>query len=79
MVSIEPAGGYMKSRLSLGLSSIGANDFRSSPWDRARKIGLFAIVCVLLAIFFAYLTGQVQISTAHATGSDVRWDATSSE
>jgi hypothetical protein len=67
----------MKSRLSLGLSSIGANEFRSSPWERVWRICLFAIVCVLLAIFFAYLTGQVQISTAHATGSDVQWGSTS--
>jgi hypothetical protein len=69
----------MKSRLGLGLSSIGASEFHSSRWERVRKIGLFVIVCVLLAIFFAYLTGQVQISTAHATGSDVGWDQTSSE
>jgi quinol-cytochrome oxidoreductase complex cytochrome b subunit len=67
----------MKSRLSLGLSSIGASEFRLSPWERVWKIGLFAIVCVLLAMFFAYLTGQVQISTAHATGSDVQRGSTS--
>ncbi len=67
----------MKSRLSLGLSNIGASGFHSSPWERIRKIGLFAIICVLLAVFFAYLTGQVQIGTAHATGSDVGWDSTS--
>jgi len=66
----------MKSRLSLGVSNIGASEFHSSPWERAWKIVLFAIVCVLLAIFFTYLTGQVQIGTAHATGSDVEWDST---
>jgi hypothetical protein len=66
----------MKRRVSLGLSSIDASEFRSSPWERVRKIMLFAIVCVLLAVFFAYLTGQVQIGTAHATGSDVGWDET---
>jgi hypothetical protein len=64
----------MKRRLGLGLSNIGASEFRSGPWERVRKIMLFAIVCVLLAVFFAYLTGQVQIGTARATGSDAGWD-----
>jgi hypothetical protein len=60
----------MKSRLSLGLSNAPASEFHSSLWERLWKICLFAAVCALLAIFFVYLTGQVQIGTAHATRSD---------
>lgn len=60
----------MKSRLSLGLSNARTSEFHSSLWERLWKICLFATVCALLAIFFAYLTGQVQIGTAHATRSD---------
>jgi hypothetical protein len=60
--------------LSLGTSNIHVSEFKSSPWERLRKIGLFAVVCVLLAVFFYYLTAQVQIGTAHATGSDVQGD-----
>lgn len=67
----------MKSRLGLGMSSIGASEFHSSRWERLGKIGLFAIVCVLLAVFFFCLTAQVQIGTAHATGSDAQSETTS--
>ncbi len=66
----------MKSRLSLGTSNIGASEFHSSRWERVGKIGLFAVVCVLLAVFFFYLTAQVQIGTAHATGSDAQSETT---
>jgi hypothetical protein len=67
----------MKSRLSLGTSNISASEFHSSRWEQLGKIGLFAVVCVLLAVFFFYLTGQVQIGTAHATGSDSQSETTS--
>jgi hypothetical protein len=67
----------MKSRLGLGISSIGASEFHTSRWERLRKIGLFAIACMLLAVFFFYLTAQVQIGTAHATGSDGQSETTS--
>jgi hypothetical protein len=67
----------MKSRLSLGLSNARTSEFHSSRWERLWKICLFAVVCVVLAIFFVYLTGQVQIGTAHATRSDVQPDTTS--
>jgi hypothetical protein len=60
----------MKSRVGLGLSRIGASEFRSSPWERVRKIVLLVVACALLAVFFAYLTGQVQIGTARATDPD---------
>jgi hypothetical protein len=63
----------MKSRVGLGLSSIDASEFRSSPWERVGKIALLVIVCALLAGFFAYLTGQVQIGTARATNPDASW------
>jgi uncharacterized membrane protein len=60
----------MKSRLGLGLSNIGAGEFRSTPWERVGKVALLVVVCALLAGFFAYLTGQVQIGTARATNPD---------
>jgi hypothetical protein len=60
----------MKSGLGLGISNIGASEFHTRRWERLGKLGLFAVVCVLLAVFFFYLTAQVQIGTAHATGSD---------
>ncbi|MBZ5696682.1 MAG: hypothetical protein LAN36_15145 [Acidobacteriia bacterium] len=60
----------MKNRVSLGLSSIGESEFQTSRWERLSKIGLFGVVCVLLAVFFFYLIAQVQIGTAHATGAD---------
>jgi hypothetical protein len=63
----------MKSGLSLGISNIGASEFHTSRWERVRKIGLFVVVCALLAVFFFYLTAQVQIGTAHATNPDVGW------
>jgi hypothetical protein len=66
----------MKNGLSLGISDIGASEFHTSRWERVRKIGLFLVVCAILAVFFFYLTAQVQIGTAHATGSDVGWDET---
>jgi hypothetical protein len=62
----------MKRRVRLGLSSISASEFRSSPWQRLGKIALFPVVCVALAIFFSYLTAQLQIGTAHATSGDVQ-------
>jgi hypothetical protein len=63
----------MKSRVGLGLSSIGASDFRSSPWERVGKIALLVVVCALLAGVFAYLAGEVQIGTARATNPDASW------
>jgi hypothetical protein len=66
----------MKNGLSLGISNIGASEFHTSRWERVRKIGLFLVVCVILAVFFFYLTAQVQIGTARATRSDVGWDET---
>ena len=66
----------MKSGLSLGISNIGASEFHTSRWERVREIGLFLVVCAILAVCFFYLTAQVQIGTAHATGSDVGWDET---
>jgi hypothetical protein len=66
----------MKSRLSLGLSNVCANEFHRSPWEKIRKIGLIVIVCVLLAICFAYLTEHAQIGTAQTSGSNVGWDST---
>ena len=67
----------MKSRVGLGLSSIGASEFRSTCWERVRKIALFAVVCVLLAVFFSYLTAQVQRGTARATNPDADWKSQS--
>jgi hypothetical protein len=67
----------MKSRVGLGLSSIGASESRSSPWERVGKIALLVVVCALLAGFFAYLTGQVQIGTASATNPDAAWKPSS--
>jgi uncharacterized membrane protein len=63
----------MKSRVGLGLSNIGASEFRPSRWERVGKIALLVVVCALLAGFFAYLTGQVQIGTARATNPDASW------
>lgn len=63
----------MKNRVGLGLTRIAASEFPVSRWDKLRKIALFAVICMLLAVFFAYLTGQVQIGTAHATNPDVGW------
>ena len=63
----------MKSRVGLGLSNIGASEFPSSPWERVGKIALLVVICALLADFFAYLTGQVQIGTARATNPDASW------
>jgi hypothetical protein len=67
----------MKSRLGLGISNIGASEFHSSRGERLRKIGLFVVACVLLAVFFFYLTAQVQIGTAHATDPDAQSETTS--
>ena len=67
----------MKSRVGLGLSSIGASEFPSSRWEKVRKIALLAVVCVLLAVFFYYLTAQVQLGTAHATNPDADWKSES--
>jgi hypothetical protein len=64
-------------RLSLGTSNIHVSEFKSSPWDRLRKIGLLAVVCVFLAVFFYYLTAQVQLGTAHATNPDADWKSES--
>jgi hypothetical protein len=63
----------MRHRVGLGISNIAASEFRSSPWERAGKIALVIVVCALLAGFFAYLTGQVQIGAARATNPDASW------
>jgi len=64
----------MGERYEFGYSKLGASEFRNSGWDRLRKAGLFLIACVLLAVFFYYLTREVQVSTGHATSSDASWD-----
>ena len=66
----------MRDRVGLGLSSITVSEYRPTPWERFRRAVALAVVCVLLAVFFYYLTAQVQIGTAHATGSDAQWDLT---
>jgi len=66
----------MSERSSLGFSSIAASEYRPTVWDRVRKFAVLAVVAVLLAIFFAYLTGQVQMGTARATNPD-GWDVRS--
>jgi hypothetical protein len=63
----------MKNRIGLGLSNIGASEFRSSRWEHVGKIPLLVVVCARLAGFFAYLTGQVQIGAARATNPDASW------
>jgi hypothetical protein len=67
----------MKNGVGLGLTSIAASEFPISRWDKLRKIALFAVVCVLLAVFFYYLTAQVQLGTAHATNPDADWKSES--
>ncbi len=57
---------------SLGLSRIHTSESRSSRSELLAKVCIFAAVCVLLAIFFICLTGEVQIGTARATHSDVQ-------
>ena len=63
----------MSERPSLGFSNISASEYRPTVWERVRKFAILAVVAVLLAIFFAYLTGQVQVGTARATNPD-GWD-----
>ena len=63
----------MKSRVGLGLSSIGASEFRSTPRERVGKIALLVMAGALLAGFFTYLTEQVQVGTARATNPDASW------
>lgn len=65
----------MSERPGLGLSSIAASEFRPTPWERVRKIVILAVAAVLLAVFFYYLTAQVQLGTAHATNPDADWKA----
>ncbi len=67
----------MKSRVGLGLSSIGVSEYRPTPWERIRKIAVLAVVFVLLAVSFYYLTAQVQLGTAHATNPDAEWKSES--
>jgi hypothetical protein len=67
----------MSDRIGLGLSSISVSEHRPTPWERLRKIAALAVVCVLLAVFFYYLTSQVQIGTGHATRSDGQSETTS--
>jgi hypothetical protein len=66
----------MTDRPVLRYSSI-ASETRATPWERVRKIMIFAAAAVLLAIFFTYLTRQVQIGTAHATDPDASWKSES--
>jgi len=63
----------MSERPSLGFSSIASSEYRPTAWDRFRKFAIHAVVAVLLAIFFAYLTSQVQMGTARATNPDAEW------
>lgn len=63
----------MRDRVGLGLSSIAVSEYRPTPWERLREVVVLAVVCVLLAVFFYYLTAQVQIGTAHATNPAVGW------
>lgn len=63
----------MSERPGLGFSSIAASEYRPTPWERVRKFVILAVAAVLLAIFFAYLTGQVQVGTARATNPDAEW------
>ena len=66
----------MTNRPILGYSSI-ATEHRSTPWERIRKLIIFATAAILLAIFFTYLTRQVQIGTAQATDPDASWKSES--
>jgi hypothetical protein len=63
----------MTDRPILGYSSIAASERRATPWERIRKIVIFSVAAVLLAIFFTYLTRQVQIGSAQATNPDASW------
>jgi len=63
----------MTERPVLGYSSIASSEHRAAPWERIRKLMIFAAAAVLLAIFFTYLTRQVQIGTAQATNPDASW------
>ena len=67
----------MSERPGLGLSSIAVSEYRPTRWERLRRIVILAVAAVLLAIFFSYLTGQVQIGTAHATDPDAAWKSDS--
>jgi hypothetical protein len=67
----------MTDRPVLGYSSIASSEHRATPWERIRKIMIFAAAAVLLAVFFTYLTRQVQLGTAHATDPDASWKAES--
>ena len=67
----------MNSRAGLGLSNIAASEFRSSPLERVGKIAIFLVALVLLAGFFAYLTGRVQLGAAQATDPDASWKSES--
>jgi hypothetical protein len=67
----------MKDRIGLGLSSISMSEYRPTRRERIKKIGLLAVVAVLLAVFFYYLAAQVQLDTAHATNPDADWKSES--
>jgi hypothetical protein len=67
----------MSDRIGLGLSSISVSEYQPPPWERIRKMAILAVVCVFLAVFFYYLTSQLQVGTAHATGSDAPSETTS--
>jgi hypothetical protein len=67
----------MRDRIGLGLSSFSVSEYRPTPWERLKKIAVLAVVCVLLAVFFYYLTSQVQIGTAHATNPEADWKSES--
>jgi hypothetical protein len=67
----------MRDRVGLGLSSISVSEYRPTPSERIRKIAILAVVCAFLAVFFYYLTSQVQIGTAHATNPDAAWKSES--
>jgi len=67
----------MKSRVGLGLSSSEVSEYRPTPWERLRKLAVLAVVCVLLAVLFYYLTAQVQIGAVRATNPDADWKSES--
>ena len=62
----------MTDRPVLGYSTI-ASETRLTPRERIRKLIIFVTAAILLAIFFTYLTRQVQIGTAQATNPDASW------
>jgi hypothetical protein len=65
----------MDKRLGLGWSAISKSEFASSRGSAWRRLLLFVLALVVVGFVFSYITGAIQSSTAHATGSDVGWDS----